>query len=140
MATEERIAALERHMERMQASFGTHEAGIEEQKKVLLDYIQKEFSTTQLGMMEIAEEARKEFHLQRTQLQSLYEATAFELAGIKAKCDKFESSGQQTKEQSKLIGAKQMIPRVLEKPEDWKTWRSEIEDYCGKKHLRRCEG
>ena len=105
-------------MERMQASFGTHEAGIEEQKKMLLGCIQKEFSTTKLGMMEIAEEARKEFHLQRTQLQSLYEATALELAGIKAKCDKFESSVQQTKEQGKLIGAKQMIPRVLDKPED----------------------
>ena len=54
MAAEERLASVERQMERMQASFGTHEASIEEQKKVLLDYIQKEFSTTKLGMMEIA--------------------------------------------------------------------------------------
>ena len=85
---------MERHVERLETSFGTYEAGIEEQKKALLDYMQKEFAATKLGMMEIAEEAKKEFHLQRTQLQSLYEATALELAGIKQKCEKFETATQ----------------------------------------------
>ena len=89
MASNVKIAALERQMSKLQASFANYEAGIEEQTETLLDYVQKEFSTTNLGMLEIAEEARKEFHLQRTQIQSLYEATSLELAGLKAKCEQF---------------------------------------------------
>ena len=30
----------------------------------------------------------------------------------------------------KFLAAKHMLPRTLDKQEDWKQWKSEVEDYC----------
>ena len=125
---EERCVQLEAEVSQMKVSLSVHEAGLEHQKKNLLDYIEKEFATTKLVMTEIVEGAKIEFNAQRTQLQGLYEATAHELASIKERIEKNEGPGH--KDHGKLVAAKQMIPRVLENPEDWKKWKSEVEDYC----------
>ena len=83
---------------------------------------------SKLAINEVVEGAKTEFAAQRKNLQVLYEATTLELVGIKAKVEKFESSshGHIPKDQGRLVAAKQMLPRVLEKPEDWKIWGSEI--------------
>ena len=129
MAAAERIAEVEREVARMQALMGAQEASVEEQKAALVDYIQSEFVKTKLGMGGIIEEARKEFAAQRSQMQVLYESTAVELATVKERMEKAQAAaqGQGT---TRLIHAKQMVPRVLTKQEEWKVWKSEVEDYC----------
>ena len=108
MVSAEKFSEMERAIEKLQVDLGRYEATIDEQKVALLDYIQQEFATTKLGMVEIAEQASKEFGVQRAQLQSLYEATAQELAGINATL----AQAQTGKDQWRLIDAKQMLPRV----------------------------
>ena len=122
----ERFAQLEAEVSQLKVSLGVHEAGLEQQKKHLLDYIEKQFAMTKLAMTEIVEGAKIEFNAQRAQLQGLYETTAHELASIIERIERNEWSVH--KDHGKLIGAKQMLPRVLEKPEDWKVWRSDLED------------
>ena len=129
MASAERVAEVEREVARMLALMGAQQASIEEQKKSLVDYIQLEFTQTKMGMGEIVEEARKEFGAQRIQLQNLYERTAVELAALKERMEKAEAAAQGQRK-GRLIEAKQMVPRVLTKQEEWKVWKSEVEDYC----------
>ena len=129
---EERLTALEREIVELKTTTAIKEAAFEKQKQCLLDYIEKEFAISKLAINEVIEGAKTKFAAERKNLQVLYEATTLELVGIKAKVEKFESSthGHILKDQGRLIAAKQMSPRVLEKPEDWKTWRREIQDYC----------
>ena len=129
MATAESVAELGREVAKMQALMGAHEASIEDQKKALVDYIQSEFTQTKLVMGGIVEEARREFVSQRSQMQVLYESTAVELAALKERMEKAEVAAQ-GQGKGRLIQAKQMVPRVLTKQEEWKVWKSEVEDYC----------
>ena len=80
-------------------------------------------------MGEIVEEARQEFGAQRIQLQNLYERTAVELAALEERMEKAEAAAQ-GQGKGRLIQARQMVPRVLTKQEEWKVWKSEVEDYC----------
>ena len=70
---EEKIEALETEVTQLKTSLAIHEAGLEQEKVKLSDYMEKEFTNTKLGMTEIVEGARKEFTTQRLHLQSLYE-------------------------------------------------------------------
>ena len=128
----ERMIALESEVTQVKASMAVQEAVFEKQKKDLIDYVEKEFATSKLAMNEIIEAARAEFGTQRLHLQSLYEGTAQELVAMKERVDRMSSGtgGPGGKEQGKLIEPKQMVPRMLDKQEDWKLWRSEVEDYC----------
>ena len=62
-------------------------------------------------------------------MQALYESTAVELAALRERMERAEVAGQ-GQGKGRLIQAKQMVPRVLTKQEEWKVWKSEVEDYC----------
>ena len=119
MATAERLTAMEGEIAQLQALMGAQEANIEEQEKALVDFLQAEFTKTKMGMGGIVEEARKEFGAQRLQMQVLYESTVAELAALKERMDKAEVASQ-GQGKGRLIQAKQMVPRVLTKQEEWK--------------------
>ena len=57
----ERFAQLEAEVSQLKVSLDVHEASLEQQKKHLLDYIEKQFATTKLAMTEIAEGTKIEF-------------------------------------------------------------------------------
>ena len=106
----------------------TKDRGLEEQKKVIVDYIENEFTTHKL-VHEIVEGAKAEFTSQRFNLQQVYKATMKELERMKEKVREVEGKGP-SERKPKFIAAKHMLPRTLDKQDDWKLWKSEVEDYC----------
>ena len=103
--------------------------GLEEEKKAIVDYMEKEFATHKLVINEIVEGAKAEFTSQRFNIQQVYEATMKELESMKEKVSQVEGRGA-SGGRPKFLAAKHMLPRTLDKQEDWKQWKSEIEDYC----------
>ena len=103
--------------------------GIDEQNKALIDYIDKELATHKLVMHEIVEGAKVEFAAQRMNLQTLYEATTKELEAVKDRLEEAERKDSHNGK-GKFLTAKHMLPRTLEKQDEWKQWKSEVEDYC----------
>ena len=103
--------------------------GLEEEKKAIVDYMEKEFATHKLVINEIVEGAKAEFTSQRFNLQQLYEATTKELETVKDRLEEVERKDN-TNGKGKFLTAKHMLPRTLEKQDEWKQWKSEIEDYC----------
>ena len=55
---ESRVSEVEKEVTLLKTSLAVYEADIEKQKATLLDYINKEFATSKLAMVEIAECAR----------------------------------------------------------------------------------
>ena len=87
---EARIAEVEQEVTQIRIHIDAKDKGIEEQKKVLLDYIDKEFATHKLVMQEIVEGAKVEFAAQRMNLHTLYEATVKELETMKDRLEDVE--------------------------------------------------
>ena len=48
---------------------------------------------------------------------------------MKEKVREVEGKGP-SERKPKFIAAKHMLPRTLDKQDDWKQWKSEVEDYC----------
>ena len=94
-AMENRIAHVEQEVTQLKIHVQAKDKGIEEQKKALVDYIDKEFATHKLVMQEIVEGAKVEFAAQRMNLQTLYEATTKELEVMKDRVEEVETRGQQ---------------------------------------------
>ena len=128
-ANENRITDMEQEITQLKIHMAAKDKGIEEQKKALVDYIDKEFATHKLVMQQIIEGAKAEFASQRMNLQTLYEATSKELEAMKDRLEEVERKGSQNGK-TKFLGAKHMMPRTLDKQEDWKQWKGEVEDYC----------
>ena len=126
---ESRLSEIEKEVTQIKIHMEAKDKGLEEQKKVLLDYIDKEFATHKLVMQEIVEGAKVEFAAQRMNLHTLYEATVKELETMKERLEDVERHGTQTGK-GKFLTAKHMLPRTLDKQEDWKQWKGEVEDYC----------
>ena len=126
---EEAMQNLEEEVTQLKIHIMTKDKGLEEQKKALMDYIDKEFATHKLVMQEIIEGAKVEFASQRMNLQTLYEATSKELEVMKDLLEEVERKGSQNGK-TKFLVAKHMMPRTLDKQEDWKQWKGEVEDYC----------
>ena len=121
-AMENRIADVEQEIAQIKIHVQAKDKGIEEQKKALVDYIDKEFATHKLVMQEIVEGAKVEFAAQRMNLQTLYEATTKELEVMKDRVEEVETRGQQNGKE-RFLSAKHMLPRTLDKQEDWKQWK-----------------
>ena len=126
---EEKIKELEEELTQIKILIAAKDQGLEDQKKILVDYMEKEFATHKLVMNEIVEGAKTEFTSQRFNLQKLYEVTSNELEGVKERLDEVEKKGHHTGK-GKFLNPKHMLPRTLDKQEDWKQWKSEVEDYC----------
>ena len=126
---ESRVAEVEKEIVQLKIHMEAKEKGIEEQKKTLVDYIDKEFATHKLVMQEIVEGAKAEFASQRLNLQTLYEAMVKELEAVKERVEEVGTKGYQHGKE-KFLAAKHMLPRTFEKQEDWKQWKGEVEDYC----------
>ena len=107
----------------------TKDRGLDEEKKAIVDYMEKEFATHKLVMQEIVEGAKVEFAAQRMNLQTLYEATTKELEAMKDRLEDVETKGYQNGKE-RFLSAKHMLPRLFDKQEDWKQWKGEVEDYC----------
>ena len=80
---ESRVAEVEKEITQLKIHVEAKEKGIEEQKKTLVDYIDKEFATHKLVMQEIVEGAKVEFAAQRMNLQTLYETMVRQLETVK---------------------------------------------------------
>ena len=126
---EARLKELEDEVSQVKIQMKDKERGLEDQKKAIVDYMDKEFATHKLVMNEIVEGAKTEFTAQRFNLQKLYEVTSTELEGMKERLEEVESKGHNNA-RGKFLAAKHMLPRTLEKQEDWKQWKGEVEDYC----------
>ena len=126
---EERMKVLEEEVTQLKLHMLAKDKGLEEQKKALVDYIDKEFATHKLVMNEIVEGAKTEFTAQRFNLQQLYEVTSNNLEGMKGRLEEVEKKGNHNGK-GKFLAAKHMLPRTLDKQEDWKQWKSEVEDCC----------
>ena len=126
---EGRVSTVEAELTQVKTTLAVHEAGVEAQKKTLLDHIDKEFATHKLVIQEIIEGSKSEFSAQRFSLQQLYETTMKELESLKEKVREVERKPT-TAGKTKFIAAKHMLPRTLDKQEEWKQWKSEVEDYC----------
>ena len=57
-ALEARMSEVEKEVTQIKINIETKDKGLEEQKKVLIDYIDKEFATHKLVMQEIVEGAK----------------------------------------------------------------------------------
>ena len=115
-AMENRITDMEQEVAELKIHMAAKDKGIEEQKKALVDYIDKEFATHKLVMQEIVEGAKAEFSAQRINLHTLYEATTKEIVAMKDRLEEVEKRGTQNSK-GKKIAAKHMIPRTLDKQE-----------------------
>ena len=80
-------------------------------------------------MNEIVEGAKTEFASQSFNLQKLYEVTSNELERVKERLDEVEKKGRHNGK-GKFLNPKHMLPRTLDDQEDWKQWKSQVEDYC----------
>ena len=69
-AMESRISEVEQEVTQLKIHMEAKDKGIEEQKKALVDYIDKEFATHKLVMQEIVGGAKVEFAAQRMNLQT----------------------------------------------------------------------
>ena len=92
---EEAVKNLEEEVTQLKIHILTKDKGLEEQKKALIDYIDKEFATHKWVMQEIIEGAKVEFASQRMNLQTLYEATSKELEAMKDRLEEVERKGSQ---------------------------------------------
>ena len=92
---ENRITEVEQEVTQLKIHMAAKDKGIEDQKKALIDYIDKEFATHKLVMQEIVEGAKAEFSAQRINLQTLYEATTTELVAMKDRLEEVERKGTQ---------------------------------------------
>ena len=126
---EAKFKELEEELTQVKIQMNTKDRGLEEEKKAIVDYMEKEFTTHKLVMQEIVEGAKVEFAAQRMNLQTLYEATTKELETMKDRLEDIETKGRQNGKE-RFLTAKHMLPRTFDKQEDWKQWKGEIEDYC----------
>ena len=113
-AMENRITDIEQEVTQLKIHMAAKDKGIEEQKKALVDYIDKEFATHKLVMQEIVEGAKVEFAAQRMNLHTLYEATVKELETMKERLEDVERKGTHSGK-GKFLTAKHMLPRTLDK-------------------------
>ena len=125
---EAKFKELEDEVSQVKIEMKAKDRGLEEEKKAIVDYMEKEFATHKLVMQEIVEGAKVEFAAQRMNLQTLYEATMKELEAVKYRLEDVETKGQQNGKE-RFLSAKHMIPRTFDKQEDWKQWKGEVEDY-----------
>ena len=126
---EDKVKELEEEVIRLKIHVAAKDKGLEEEKKEIVDYMEKEFATHKLVINEIVEGAKAEFTSQRLNIQQVYEATMKELGSMKEKVREVEGKGTNER-MPKFIAAKHMLPRTLDKQEDWKAWKGEVEDYC----------
>ena len=126
---EARLRELEEEVSHVKIQMQAKDRGLEEQKKAIVDYMDKEFATHKLVMNEIVEGAKTEFTAQRFNLQKLYEVTSNELESMKERLEDMEKK-RPIQEKGKFLAAKHMLPKVLDKQDEWKQWKSEVEDYC----------
>ena len=64
---EEKIKELEEEITQIKIMIASKDQGLEDQKKILVDYMEKEFATHKLVMNEIVEGAKTEFTAQKVQ-------------------------------------------------------------------------
>ena len=128
-AMESRMTDIEQEVSQLKIHIMAKDQGLEEQKKVLIDHMDKEFATHKLVMQEIVEGPKVEFAAQGMNLHTLYETTTKELEAMKDRLYEVERKGSQDSK-GKFLAAKHMLPRTLDKQEDWKQWKGEVEDYC----------
>ena len=113
---EAKLKELEDEVTQVKIQMNTKDRGLEEKKKAIVDYMEKEFATHKLVMQEIVEGAKAEFSAQRINLHTLYEATTKEIVAMKDRLEEVEKRGTQNSK-GKKIAAKHMIPRTLDKQE-----------------------
>ena len=70
---DEQIKQLEEDVMTLKMHVAAKDRGLEEEKKVIVDYMEKEFTTHKLVINEIVEGAKAEFTAPRFNLQQLYE-------------------------------------------------------------------
>ena len=65
-------------------------------------------------------------------LQELYAKASGAIGELKARVEKVVGNREMGKDgkRKSLIQAKDLVPDKLAKQEEWKTWRSDVEDYC----------
>ena len=128
-SVEEKVKELEEEIIKLKIHVTAKDRGLEEEKKVIVDYMEKEFATHKLVINEIVEGAKVEFTSQRYNLQQLYETTVKELEAMKERLQEVETKGAPNGKE-RFLAAKHMLPRTFDKQEDWKQWKGEVEDYC----------
>ena len=87
---EARLKEFEDEVSQVKLEMKAKYRGLEEQKKAIVDYMEKEFTTHKLVINEIVEGAKAEFTSQRFNLQQLYEATTKELEAVKDRPEEVE--------------------------------------------------
>ena len=80
---ETRLKELEDEVSQVKLEMKAKDRGLEEQKKAIVDYMEKEFTTHKLVINEIVEGAKAEFTSQRFNIQQVLEATMKELESMK---------------------------------------------------------
>ena len=109
-----RLKELEDEVSQVKLEMKAKDRGLEEQKKAIVDYMEKEFTTHKLVINEIVEGAKAEFTSQRFNLQQLYEATTNELESMRQRLSDVETrAAPGTK--GRFLAAKHMLPRTLDK-------------------------
>ena len=126
---EARFKEIEEEVTQVKIQMKAKDRGLDEEKKAIVDYMEKEFTTHKLVMQEIVEGAKVEFAAQRMNLQTMYEATTKELEAMKERLEDVETKGYKNGKE-RFLAAKHMIPRLFDKQEEWKQWKGEVEDYC----------
>ena len=109
---EARLKELEDEISQVKLEMKAKDRGLEEQKKAIVDYMEKEFTTHKLVIHEIVEGAKAEFTSQRFNLQQLYEAITKELESMRQKLNDVETRAT-SGTKGKFIAAKHMLPRTF---------------------------
>ena len=130
-AVEERLESLDRLVSQLQVNLGLLEAGLDDQKKKLVDGIMLEFAGVRIQMDTIVQEASKTFNAQAEAHQKLVNDAAIAVQELTQRVQGLEaSSGARRSGDEGAQGdlpKKNTIPRKMDNKEDeWKQWKAEL--------------
>ena len=113
---------MKEQIEELKAKLATYEAQQHEEKEGLTAAIVAEISKVTGDLNDL---------YQRTQtavvnLDNKVANFGNRLAGM----ERYYAVGDRTNDKKTLLNKKDMKPKVFEKEDDWRRWRSDVEDYC----------
>ena len=89
----------------------------EQQQNALIENVNKQV-TEEVGKVTVG-------------LQELYGQASEAIAELRNRLERVENTGEaRTQNRKSLVHAKSIIPEKITKKEEWKQWKSDVEDYC----------
>ena len=137
LGMEHRLDMLEQEVQVMRQQMSQQEASVAAQKAQLIAQLNEELVKHKLVLVEVVEEAKKEFTTVHMKVKNLYDEASGAVVELKERLDNVEKESERSGGKhgggggmKGYLPVKAMLPNPFsDKPEEWRQWQEDMMDY-----------